>query len=160
MLLNLAIGLAKTGRISPCSSFPPDTGPLAALATAHGIGYAEIPGLPGTSTKSGFGQELLVRIALQAQGYCQVMQQYPLDVVVVNTLTSLPPVMAAMKLQIPYVAWVHGISDAGLLRRPSPLSRVGENLTLQRGPRGCLLGVDRPAFPLSDGRRVASRPRS
>jgi glycosyltransferase involved in cell wall biosynthesis len=34
-------------------------------------------------------------------------------------------------LQIPYVSWVHGITDAGLLGRASPLARVGENLTLQ-----------------------------
>ena len=123
MLLNLAIGLAKTGRISPLLFIPaPETGVLAALAAEHGIPCAEIPspswyiGETQDSARSYWS-----RIAYQAEGYCHALQQHPLDVVVVNTLTSLPPVLAAMKLQIPYVSWVHGIGDAGLLRRASPL---------------------------------------
>jgi glycosyltransferase involved in cell wall biosynthesis len=133
MLLNLAIGLSKTGRISPLLFIPaPDTGPLASMAAEHGIGYAEIPSPSWYFYEDQeSARSYWSRIALQANGYCNVMQQYPLDVLVVNTLTSLPPVMAAMKLQIPYVAWVHGISDAGLLRRASPLSRIGEDLTLR-----------------------------
>ncbi len=132
MLLNLAIGLSKTGRISPLLFIPaPDTGSLASMATEHGIGYVEIPSPSWHFYENhDSARSYWSRIALQANGYCNVLQQYPLDIVVVNTLTSLPPVMVAMKLQIPYVAWVHGIADAGLLRRASPLSRIGENLTL------------------------------
>ncbi len=133
MLLNLAIGLMKTERFRPLLFIPtPDAGPLAAMAAEHGISCAEIPAPSWYFYENQeSARTYWSRIAVQANGYCNVMQQYPLDVVVVNTLTSLPPVTAAMKLQIPYVAWVHGICDAGLLNRPSPLSRSGENLTLQ-----------------------------
>lgn len=151
MLLNLAIGLSKTGRISPLLFIPaPDTGPLASMAAEHGIRYAEIPSPSWYFYEDQeSARSYWSRIALQANGYCNVMQQYPLDVVVVNTLTSLPPVMAAMKLQIPYVAWVHGITDAGLLRRASPLSRIGENLTLRGAARVVACSEWTAAFPLS-----------
>ena len=137
MLVNLAIGLAKTGRIRPLLFIPaPQTGVMAALATEHGIGWAEIPAPSWYVWEDAdSARSYWSRIALQTRGYCEVLRQYPLDVVVVNTLTSLPPALAAMKLQIPYVAWAHGIGDAGLLRRASLLSRVSENVTLRGAAR-------------------------
>ena len=133
MLLNLAVGLSKTGRVNPVLFIPnPDAGPLASMATDQGIRYAEVP--PASwyfYENQDTAGTYWSRTALQTNGWCNVLREHPLDLVIVNTLTSLPPALAAMKLQIPYVAWAHGISDAGLLRRPSPLSRIGENLTLQ-----------------------------
>jgi glycosyltransferase involved in cell wall biosynthesis len=133
MLLNLAIGLASTGRVRPLLCIPaPEMGVLMGLAQKHRIPCQEIPSASWYLLQNAESLHTFwSRTMCQARDYCDVLKRHALDVVVVNTLTSLPGALAAMKLGIPYVSWVHGIVDASLLGQPSPLARICENLTLR-----------------------------
>ena len=92
MLLNLAIGLKKRGRINPRLFMPaPLEGDLASLAARHGIAWDEVPATSWyyNETKES-AASYWARVAAQAEAYRNVLERHPLDaVVVVNTLTAL-----------------------------------------------------------------------
>lgn len=47
--------------------------------------------------------------------FVDLISRYDIDIIIVNTATSVVPALAAIRLQIPVIGWIHGILDSYLI---------------------------------------------
>src|SRR5690349_18386567 len=108
MLLNLALLLKQDQDIMPILILP-GRGDFAAVARSAGLKCVFAGDLPwylygGQSTyfqKVGDSRRILKKILMNIQA----------DLVIINTLTSVSPMLAAIALNLPSIVWIHGVID-------------------------------------------------
>lgn len=133
MLINLALMLADTDRFRPIVLLPDAAaGPLGQLLDEKGIEWHDAPKLSwfiwaNSEDKSVF----LATASKRAEVYEDLLRRINADLVVVNTLTHIEGVLASVKMNVPYVLWVHGILDSGMLGRYEYIARMAESVTLR-----------------------------
>ncbi len=114
MLLNLALLLQRTSLIEPVLLIPGE-GAFAREAVARGLRYEIIPPLPWyivPSDQASYQHRVRLMTDLLRQSFIE----WSADIIIANTLTSVPAVLAAVELNLPSVVWVHGIGDSFLMR--------------------------------------------
>lgn len=131
MLLNLALLLRRSPTVEPLLLIP-GPGELADAASANGLSHEFIPALPwyvyGDADLAGYRD----RVASTTEVLKRILIERVSDVVVLNTLTNVPPALAAVNLGLPFVVWVHGILDSFLIEgRSSDFSVTHDQLLLQ-----------------------------
>ncbi|KAL6702356.1 hypothetical protein ACN47E_010104, partial [Coniothyrium glycines] len=137
MLVNLAIGLAATLRYRPIVLLPnAKAGPLARILDHHGIEWHDTPELSWFLWANvDATRDFLIKAADGAAAYEAILRRVGADLVVVNTLTYLEGVIASVRADIPFVLWVHGILDAGMLGRFDHLAEISAGLPLKLARR-------------------------
>lgn len=133
MLLNLAIALRDTVIFKPVVFVPcAEQGPLSDFLDREKI---EWYGTPAVTHYVYVGSEnarnYISRSLENAETYSEYLKAVNADIVISNTLTSMEGVFAAVKSNLPYIVWGHGILDASMLDRAEYLARFCENITLQ-----------------------------
>jgi len=115
MLLNLARLLRRTSDAIRPVLIIPGLGEMASEARACGVEYELVPPLPwylfGEIGAGNYHGEVVT----STESLKRVFTELVADVVVVNTLTNVPPALAALELGLPFILWVHGVIDSGLL---------------------------------------------
>ena len=132
MLLNLALSLKKSGKVNPIVFIPnASAGPLGDMLSKEGVEWYDTPPVFWFLwPKTGDTSKYLGMLRDSAAVYQDLLERVQADVVVVNTLTFLEGVLAAVNCNLPYVLWVHGILDAGMLERYEALTTVSEQVAL------------------------------
>ena len=114
MMLNLATALASAGR-AECLVVVSGEGPMLAAELPPGCRFLRLANPmpwyvllgPGRDAPAAHLRAVGPGVAEAAAG----LRGWGAEVVVVNTLTNLTGVLAAARLNVPTVAWVHGIID-------------------------------------------------
>lgn len=133
MLINLAISIATSNEYRPIVLIPnARSGPLTQLLEEHAIEWHDTPPLnwfiwANTEKTS----EYLMGVSEVAAIYEDVLRRIGADMVVINTLTHLEGVIAAVRANLPYLLWVHGILDAGMIGRYEYLVKMSEDIPLK-----------------------------
>jgi len=131
MLLNLARLLRRTPSVEPILLIP-GYDELSEAAAKEGLLFDLIAGgawylwaeqdLPGYKRKTLEAAESVKRAVVDWNADC----------LVINTLTNIAPAIAAVELDLPSLAWVHGILDSYLLPdRSSEICTVHDQMLLQ-----------------------------
>lgn len=118
MLFHMALMLSKTKEYLPVV-FIPDNNESDSLKKACEKYAIEVAYYPASSWYIWSDAENLDSICentWEKQGVLESLyRQYGIDLVVVNTLTQIAPVLAARKVNLPTCLWIHGILDSYLI---------------------------------------------
>jgi glycosyltransferase involved in cell wall biosynthesis len=135
MLLNLALLLERSGAVHPVL-LAPGEGALAQAARRQGLHSEIYPAPPWY---------LLLPRSMDdyrrgVEECCRTLQQMLVDLnsdaVLINTLTSVPAMLAAVELELPSLLWVHGVIDSMLLpERSSEFAVPHDELLLHAATR-------------------------
>lgn len=133
MLVNLATSLATTEQFRPIILVPnAKAGLLTRLLDEKGIEWHDTPALHWfILAHIEDAAEYFKNAVAGAEIYEDCLRRVGADLVIVNTLTHLEGVIAAVRANVPFVLWVHGILDAGMLGRSEHLITISENLALK-----------------------------
>jgi len=118
MLFNLALMLQRTSEIEPVILIPGE-GEFSRKAVACGLHYELIPPLSWYILPSDLAPYQR-NVCQMAESLRKSLAGWSADVVVANTLTSVPAMLAAVELNLPSVVWVHGITDSFLMGCQEP----------------------------------------
>jgi glycosyltransferase involved in cell wall biosynthesis len=120
MLLNLAVLLKQSDKIHPILLIPNmSLGVLAQEARKENIECMNIPTNKWylfTDIHSQVFQEDCNEIKKTVEGLKKILTNGNFDIILVNTMTNISPMLAAVALNIPVITWVHGILDSYVLR--------------------------------------------
>ena len=114
MLLNLAILLEQSRSVHPVLLLPGDKD-LAAAARRHGLHYEIVPAAPWYWLLPGNMKAYRRGVQECCTALRKLLVDLGSDAVLVNTLTSVPAMLAAVELDLPSLLWVHGVLDSRLL---------------------------------------------
>lgn len=134
VMLNLATALAAGGH-ADCRIAVHGAGPMLAVPLPARCGFLRIAApIPWYALHpDGADPRAHVRGADRAAAELAAgLRDWGAEVVVVNTLTNLTGVLAAARLNLPAVAWVHGIIDLHTLPLPGDLFRSACDETILR----------------------------
>jgi|GEM_PF-2490213 len=135
MLLNLALLLERSKGFHPVLLVPGE-GELLAEARRHGLAFEIVPAPPWYLVPPDDMGEYRRGVARCYDALRQVFADLGADVAVINTLTTVPAVLAAVTLDIPSLLWVHGVIDSLLLpQRSSEFSAPHDELLLRCATR-------------------------
>ncbi len=112
MLINLALILQDNGLFSPVLLIPGE-GDLVELARKHHIKYVIIPKSPWYifgKTHSYFAD-----VGAAAESLRRVFVNLMVDAVIINTLSSIAPMVAAVQISLPALVWLHGVIDSSMV---------------------------------------------
>ncbi len=133
MLLNLATALRDTATIKPVV-FVPDAehGLLSAFLDQEKIEWYCTPAMPWyLYAKIENAVDYISRSLKIADTYFEYLKVVNADIVIINTLTSMEGVFAAVKSNLPFIVWGHGVLDASIFEQIEYFARFCENVTLQ-----------------------------
>jgi glycosyltransferase involved in cell wall biosynthesis len=135
MLLNLAILLQRSGNVRPVLLVPGD-GDLVAEARRHGIRYDIVPAAPWYLYPPRSMSDYRRGVDECCAALRTALVDLNCDAVLVNTLTSVPAMLAAVELDLPSLVWVHGVLDSLLLPgRSSAFAAAHDELLLHSATR-------------------------
>ncbi len=135
MLLNLALLLARDKTVRPVL-LAPGEGELICQARRHGLAYQIVPAAPWyllpPGDTGGYG-----RGAIEcSEALEKILVDLNSDAVLINTMTNVPAMLAAVALDIPSLLWVHGVIDSLLLPgRVSQFAAPHDELLLHSATR-------------------------
>jgi glycosyltransferase involved in cell wall biosynthesis len=135
MLLNLAILLERSNAVHPVLLAPAE-GELTAEARRHGLQHEIVPASPWYLHPP----RSMNHYRRGVRSCCEAMKKWLVDLnsdaVLVNTMTSVPAMLAAVELDLPSLLWVHGVLDSQLLpERSSDFAVPHDELLLQSATR-------------------------
>lgn len=112
MLINLALLLQNNGLFSPVLLIPGE-GELIELARKLHIDCVIVPKSPWYI----FGKTTYYfsDVNLAAESLRRVFVNLMVDVVIINTLTSIAPMLAAIQINLPALVWLHGVIDSSMV---------------------------------------------
>ena len=112
MLVNLALLLQDNELFSPVLLIPGE-GELVELARKNNINCVIVPKSPWYifgKTHSYFAD-----VSLAAESLKKIFINLMVDVVIINTLTSIAPMLAAIQINLPALVWLHGVIDSSMV---------------------------------------------
>ena len=115
MLVNLAQLLQKAAGIAPVLIIPGYEGTLIDYAKSLHLKYELVSPLPWYIYGSEIDVDYQRSVRRAAAELEIVLRETISDVVLINTLTSIPATLAAIKLNLPTIVWIHGVMDSSLL---------------------------------------------
>jgi len=135
MLLNLAILLKSSGAVHPVL-LAPDDGDLVGEARRCGLHYEIVPAAPWYL----YPPRSMGNYCRGVQRCCETLRTTLVDLnsdaLLVNTMTSVPAMLAAVELDLPSLLWVHGVADSRLLPgRSSEFAAAHDGLLLHSATR-------------------------
>jgi glycosyltransferase involved in cell wall biosynthesis len=112
MLINLALLLQDSGSFSPVLLIPGE-GELVDLARKLHINCVIVPKSPWYI----FGKTpyYFSDVKIAAESLRRVFVNLMVDVVIINTLTSIAPMLAAIQINLPALVWLHGVIDSSMV---------------------------------------------
>jgi glycosyltransferase involved in cell wall biosynthesis len=135
MLLNLALLLERSGTIRPVLLVPGE-GELACEARSRNLACHIIPAPPWYIVPPGDVNDYRSGLKKCCEALKGVLVDFNSDAVLVNTLTNVPAMLAAVELDIPSLVWVHGVIDSLLLpARSSVFAAPHDELLLHSATR-------------------------
>ena len=127
MLLNLALLLNNVDGVEPFLIIP-GSGLLSQAAVKHGIRYQTIPTIPWYLFSS---KDYRERLDSAVAAIRSTLQSSCASVVVINTLTNVAGLVAAVQMNIPSILWIHGILDSFLLSEKDEMSPAHDKLLVE-----------------------------
>ena len=114
----------------------PAEGELTAAARLHGLRHQIVPWPPWYP----YPARSMKHYCRGAQACCEAMKKMLVDLnsdaLLVNTMTSVPAMLAAVELDLPSLLWVHGVADSQLLpERSSEFAAPHDELLLHSATR-------------------------
>jgi glycosyltransferase involved in cell wall biosynthesis len=135
MLLNLAVLLQRSGTVHPVLLVPGE-GDLIAAARRHGLDYDIVPAAPWYVAPPRRMSDYRRGVEECFQALRTTLVDLNCDAVLVNTLTSVPAMLAAVELDLPSLVWVHGVLDSLLLpAKSSEFAAAHDELLLHGATR-------------------------
>ena len=143
MLLNLAILLERTGTVRPVLLVPGE-GELVCEARRHGLACQIVPAPPWYLLPPGDMDDYRRGVTECSEALQETLVDLNSDAVLINTLTNVPAMLAAVALDIPSLLWVHGVIDSLLLPgRSSEFAAPHDELLLHSATRVIALRTSR-----------------
>jgi glycosyltransferase involved in cell wall biosynthesis len=118
MLLNLARLLERSKRVQSVILAPGD-GDLVAEARRLGLRHEIVPSAPWYAAPPRDMRDYRQGVEECREALRTMLVDLNSDAVLVNTLTSVPAMLAAVDLDLPSLVWIHGVLDSLLLPRRS-----------------------------------------
>ena len=135
MLLNLAILLEQTKTVRPVLLVPGE-GELVCEARRLGLAHQLVPVPPWYLVPPGDMNDYCRGVTECCETLKGLLIDLNSDVVLVNTMTNVPAMLAAVTLDIPSLLWVHGVIDSLLLPgRSSEFAGPHDELLLHSATR-------------------------
>jgi glycosyltransferase involved in cell wall biosynthesis len=135
MLLNLALLLERNKSIRPIL-LTPGEGELICQARRHGLTCQIIPAAPWYLLLPGDMTAYRNGVIECSEALKKTFVDFNIDAVLVNTMTNVPAMLAAVALEIPSLLWVHGVIDSLLLpARTSEFATPHDELLLHCATR-------------------------
>jgi glycosyltransferase involved in cell wall biosynthesis len=135
MLVNLAILLQRSKVVHPVLLIPGE-GALSAEAMRQGLHHVLIPAPPWYLLPPTDMDDYCRGVQACCEALRTVLVDLNSDAVLVNTLTSVPAMLAAVELDLPSLLWVHGVLDSLLLpERSSEFAEPQDELLLHSATR-------------------------
>jgi glycosyltransferase involved in cell wall biosynthesis len=128
MLLNLALLLKQHSDLHPILILP-GQGDFSEIARSNGLQFV----FANTSPWYIYGSTATYFQDTQASAdlLITILSNMQADIVIINTLTNISPLLAAVQLNLPSIVWVHGVIDASMVgSRDSQFVYWNENLLL------------------------------
>ena len=115
-----AILNGKSNQIHPILMVPiPEKGEMSTVAQSEGLDMVYTPPNPWYIYKSPNNTQdfdmFCEKVKDYTKTFIELFTKIKADVVLVNTLTNFAPNIAAFKLGIPTVTWIHGVLDASMI---------------------------------------------
>jgi glycosyltransferase involved in cell wall biosynthesis len=135
MLLNLALLMERTGAVRPVLLVPGE-GELTTAARREGIACRLVPQPPWYLLPPGDLRDYCRGVRDCREALKKTLVDINSDIVVVNTMTNVPAMLAAVDLDLPSVLWVHGVIDSLLVpERSSEFATPHDELLLHSATR-------------------------
>jgi len=115
MLFELAIVLSQSEKYHPIIFWPKTSdNKWISLCKENNIDWVESPVIPLYI----FDKNETIDVEI-VNVYAELFEKYNISVLISNTLTNHIGIIAANRLQIPVVLWVHGVLDSALIKNSS-----------------------------------------
>jgi len=135
MLLNLAVLLQRSKSVHPVLLVPDDGG-LVTEARRCGLHYEIVPAAPWYLFPPRSVNNYHRGVTRCREALRRTLVDLNSDAVLVNTMTSVPAMLAAVELDLPSLVWVHGVADSQLLPgRSSEFASAHDGLLLHSATR-------------------------
>ena len=135
MLLNLALLLRRSETVHPLL-LAPGEGDLLAETRRHGLDYEIVPAAPWHLLPPGNMDDYRRGVQECTATMKTILVDLNCDAVLINTMTSVPAMLAAVELDLPSLVWVHGVLDSLLLPgRSSEFAAAHDELLLHSATR-------------------------
>ena len=135
MLLNLALLLERAGTVRPVLLVPGE-GELVCEARRLGLAQQIVPAPPWYLVPPGDISDYRRGVTECSEALQQILVDLNSDAVLINTMTNVPAMLAAVALDIPSLLWVHGVIDSLLLPgRSSEFAAPHDELLLHSATR-------------------------
>ncbi len=138
-MLNLAFAMAKAGD-AECLILTSVPGPMLSLAMPRGCQARRLRGRIPMYVR-GWPWSDPVADQLRDSGETErevtgILRDWGADLLVINTLTNVVGLLAAARLNLPCVTWIHGILDTSVMAQGAPVFKAACDEALLRGSAG------------------------